>query len=387
MTDISALGRTAVSPGLGDESLTVDLAGGAPITIRSELPGVLAWLQEMLTPGFSLREENDTALHVAIDAETDRDREAHRGPTPEASLPCFALDTKVIRLPGRAVGSSFVLEDEHRGTRFQLAPGSVRISPVRPDARVRLSAMRVVREMATVGALAVDGRIQLHAACLAWEGRCLVLAGPKRAGKTTLLARLAASTGAEIVANDRLILRDTAHGWQVTGVPTIVSVRPGTMRRLPDLFQTVPAVRRPVDLTLREATSAAARFGVVTRPSQLSLSPAQLAHEVGSRLSQGGPLACLAVIDLQDGPGDFHVRRLSRAQAAEAIEGVRYGASNREEEPTVFARTFSSSDREPTRGPLEHDDSTHDWVRVGVTERFLSSPRAPEKLLRTLLSG
>jgi hypothetical protein len=241
--------------------------------------------------------------------------------------------------------------------------------------------------MATVGALAVGGRIQLHASCLAWEGRCLVLAGPKRAGKTTLLARLAASTGAEIVTNDRLILHDAASGWQVTGVPTIVKVRTGTMRRLPDLFRTVPNVAHPIDLTLREATSAAAEFGVVTEPRRLSLSPAQLAHEVGSRLSQGGPLARLAVIGVQDGVGDFHVRRLSRAQAAETIEGVRYGASGREDEPTVFERTFSTGDREPTPGPLEHDLSTHDWVRVGVTERFLTSPGAPEKLLDALLSG
>jgi hypothetical protein len=382
MTEMSALGRTAVSTGSGGESLTVDLAGGAPITIRSELPAVLAWLEEMLAPGFSVRqEEDDTALRVEIGAEIVRDS----GWTPEASLPCFALDTEVLRLPGRAVGSSFVLEDEHWGTRYQVAPGSVRITPSRPHARVRLSALRVVREIATVGALAVGGRIQLHASCLAWEGRCLVLAGPKRAGKTTLLARLAASTGAEIVANDRLILRNTAHGWQVTGVPTIVSVRPGTMRRLPDLFQAVPAVPRPVDLTLREATSAAARVGVVTEPSQLSLSPAQLAHEVGSGLSQGGPLACLAVIGVEAGVGDFHVRRLSRAEATETIERVRYGASTRGHESTVFERTFSSGDREPPRGPLEHDLSAHDWVRVGVTDRFLSSPGAPEKLLRTLL--
>ena len=383
MTDMAALGWMTMSMRSGGESLTVDLAGGAPITIRSELPGVLAWLEEMLAPGFSVQKQDDdaTALRVTIGAEMVRDSEW----TPEATFACFALDTEVLRLPGRAVGSSFVLEDEHWGTRYQLAPGSVRITPSRPDARVRLSALRVVREMATVGALAAGGRIQLHASCLAWEGRCLVLAGPKRAGKTTLLARLAASTGAEIVTNDRLILRDTAHGWQVTGVPTIVSVRPGTMRRLPELFRTVPAVVRPVDLALQEATSAAARFGVVTEPSQLSLSPAQLAHEVGSRLSQGGPLACLAVVGVQAGPGDFHVQRLSRAQAAETIEAVRYGASARADEPTVFARTFSAGGREPIRGALEHDLSALDWVRVGVTERFLTSPGAPEKLLRTLL--
>ncbi len=381
MTDIAAPERMARPAPAEGETLTVDLAGGAPITIRSELPGVLAWLEEILAPGFSVQEEEGTALRVEIAAEIVRDG----GWPPATSLPCFALDNEVLRLPGRAVGSSFVLEDEHWGTRYEVAPGSVRISPSRPDARVRLSALRVVREMATVDALAVGGRIQLHAACLAWEGRCLVLAGPKRAGKTTLLARLAASTGAAIVTNDRLILRDTPHGWQVTGVPTIVSVRPGTMRRLPDLFRTVPAMPRPVDLTLQEAISAAARVGVVTEPSQLSLSPAQLAHEVGSRLSQGGPLACLAVIGVDAGVGDFHLRRLSRAEATETIEEVRYGASTREDESTVFERTFSGGDREASRAPLEHDLSAHAWVRVGVTDRFLSSPGAPEKLLRTLL--
>ena len=383
MAEMSAPGQTAMSTKPAGERLTVDLAGGTPITIRSELPGLLAWLEEMLAPGFSLRIPDDLGLHVTIGAESVRDSAW----APEGSLACFALDTAVLRLPGRAVGSSFVLEDEHWGTRYQVGPGSVRITPSRRHARVRLSALRVVREMATVGALAVGGRIQLHASCLAWEGRCLVLAGPKRAGKTTLLARLAASTGAEIVANDRLMLRDTAHGWQVTGVPTIVSVRPGTMRRVPDLFRTVPAVARPVDLTLAEATSAAARFGVVTEPSQLSLSPAQLAQEVGTRLSPGGALACLAVIAVEAGAGDFHVRRLSREEAVEAIEGVRYGARAPGEEPTVFERTFSGGDAEPPEAPLEHDLAALDWFRVGVTERFLTSPGAPEKLLRTLMPG
>jgi hypothetical protein len=380
MEDMPVRVRPTVSCEPRGESLTVALAGGTPITIRSEVAGVLPWLEEVLAPAFSVIEDGGAAMRVLISSERAQDDSC----APGSSFPCFALDTEVRRLPGRSVGSSFVLDDERWGTRYEVGPDLVRISASGPHARIRVAALRVVREMATVHALADVGRVQLHASCLAWEGRCVVLAGPKRAGKTTLLARLAASTGAAIVANDRVILHPSETGWQVTGVPTIASVRPGTMRLLPDLFRTVPAVPRPIDLTIPEAAAAAARFGTVTEPTALSLSPAQLAREVGSTLCAGRPLACLAVIGIDSDFGDFHVERLSQRDAADAIKRVRYGANARADAPTVFERVFAGDHRGSATEPPAPDLAASPWVQIGITERFLTSPDAPRALMRTL---
>ena len=66
--------------------------------------------------------------------------------------------------------------------------------------------MRVVRELVTAGALADGSRVELHASALAHDGRIIVLAGPKEAGKTTLMARLASVGKFAIAGNDRLLV-------------------------------------------------------------------------------------------------------------------------------------------------------------------------------------
>jgi len=64
---------------------------------------------------------------------------------------------------------------------------------------------------AGTGPAAPGETLTLHASCVAWGGRALLLAGPSGAGKSTLALAMMA-LGADLVADDRTVLRATCDG-------------------------------------------------------------------------------------------------------------------------------------------------------------------------------
>lgn len=349
---------------------------GVRVSVSSEVDGMIGWLAEALVPGFTVVAGEEAAqLRVVVTGE----------PIPcgdlGQSLPCFLNDGGVVRLPGRRRGATCVVEDDRWGARYEIGPGGVRVSPSRPGARLRAAAFRVVREIA-ISCARATGPVELHASAVRWRGRCVVIAGSKGAGKTTTLARLAASAGAGIVANDRVLLTRAAAGWEVTGVPTIVSVRAPTMRSMSGLFATVPAVARPADLTLREAERAAHGNGTARGSAPTWLTMPQLARQVGGDLVAGGPLACVLALDAGRAAEDFSADPMSRADAAEAFARVRF-AAGAAHEPTVFDLAYGAETRERPDG----DGIDVPWLRASVGPGFLTSPDAPARLLRTVAGG
>jgi energy-coupling factor transporter ATP-binding protein EcfA2 len=210
---------------------------------------------------------------------------------------------------------------------------------------MRTRVMRVVRELVTTRALASSDRFQLHAAALAHQGRALLLAGPKGAGKTTLLGSLTA-TGAAILANDRVLLRadaspaaDVPASFVVHGVPTIVSIRPGTLALLPRLARGVVAGERLVHLTLAEADVARPRRGNAAPSAALALSPAQLARQLDTRLGAPAPLGAVVFPEPHSDPDGLAVERLDAEDAERRLLTARYGRHTGTSEATVFDLT------------------------------------------------
>jgi hypothetical protein len=93
-----------------------------------------------------------------------------------------------------------------------------------PDAVTVL--VRRIRAVASA-ALYEHGWVPLHAAAVvdAW-GRALVLFGPSRSGKTTILLSLLRAGAGALLANDRVFVCD---GW-ARGLPVSIGVRPDTAR-------------------------------------------------------------------------------------------------------------------------------------------------------------
>ena len=102
----------------------------------------------------------------------------------------FTLDSRLVRLPRWNGGATdeVVAFDEEFDVYYTVSEARRQVDvlarTLRPWGRVAL--LRVVRELAMEEA-AADGGVFLHAAAFERDGIAYVIAGPKHAGKTTLL--------------------------------------------------------------------------------------------------------------------------------------------------------------------------------------------------------
>ena len=141
--------------------------------------------------------------------------------------------------------------------------------------------MRVVRELLVAGAKAADRLLDLHAAAFATSVGAVLLVGPKQAGKTTLLTHFLRCQQVSLIANDRVLVDVEPVPPIAFGVPTLVSVRKGTLELFPDLRRTPN--ERPAIFHSEESPESAIFDASYAAPSRdFGLSPAQLAQRCGS---------------------------------------------------------------------------------------------------------
>jgi hypothetical protein len=196
--------------------------------------------------------------------------------------------------------------------------------------------MRVIRETASVRALKDPDLLLLHAAALEHCGKAVLIAGPKGSGKTTSLLYLAAASGARILANDRSLLCLRGAEIEVRGMPTVVSIRNGTLEllRLPRLH----ALRRtasPSRHTLAELEAlAAVAQGVPGEPFRLS--PAQLGYVAGVSLSARGTLSAILFPEARTEEASVRLDRLSVSEATRRLQSARFGIASAKTSPTIF---------------------------------------------------
>lgn len=252
--------------------------------------------------------------------------------------PCFALDQHVLEHPASRSEGALVVRDTQYGARYFLGPDSVTVSRDDPAPRSRAAVMRVVRELATARALADGSRLQLHAAALEHEGKLIVLAGPKRSGKTTLALRLAACGRLAIVGNDRLLLTPSpAHpgAWAVRGIPTVVSVRPGTRAQL-GMFDDIPAAPSPAHLTVAELDAQARQHAPYEPGARVKVSLAQFARAAGVPLAGDGTLSHVLILAVDHDLDGFGIEPCRGVVARASLETVRYGSRPDGTPRTVF---------------------------------------------------
>jgi hypothetical protein len=311
---------------------------GTTIAVTSDLPSTSAWLDEFLIPAFDpwTGDVPDFAVRIVSDPVVHEAVASSRPPGRLHEALCFALDQEIVRHPSWTVSDRTVLADERRGIFYVLAGTQVDVVVHPRSDRLRVGAMRVIRELAVVRALSSTDRLQLHAAGLDLDGRGLLLAGPKGAGKTTLLGYLASSTRASILTNDRVILRAAERGFAIHGIPTIVTVRPGTLALLPRLAQGVPAVERPAHLTLAEVDAALACAGNTDGTVALKLSPPQLARQLGVTLGACAELGAIAFPEAHPDPDKLAVEGLAERDAERRLLAARFGLRSGEGCPTAF---------------------------------------------------
>jgi hypothetical protein len=215
--------------------------GGIEISIASDDAEDESWLEEFLCPPFAPAPRATLTVEVRIDSRRSS-RWLSQGPHRDGERgDLFSLDGRFDSYP-RWSGEKDLLCDQTHQIFFRWPePHRLEIvaSNSTPRDKRRLALLRAVRELVSMQAQ-VRGHLALHASAIAWRGRGLAFLGPRRAGKTTTLLACLQVPGASLITNDRLYL--DPERLTITGMPTVLSVREGTLERLPQLAARLAAM-------------------------------------------------------------------------------------------------------------------------------------------------
>lgn len=308
--------------------------GGLAIRVEAA-EGHLRWLTEFIGPHFESGPE--TAPHacgIRLVEDARRYQIAVDAGPAGGSLDVLALDAGPLSLP-RWQGAETRLFEVKRSLFYEIAslPLTVTIVSAPDNHEVRSALFSVVRELATNHAQRA-GDLLLHASAFAVGRRGVVIAGPKKAGKTTLLVHALHRGSPEYVSNDRVLVTDEASPRAI-GVPTVVRMRRGTL----DLF---PALARSVDSAGYEHRLALDEVSDHREPRAASpsgarrVSHAQLCRTMGVAARPECVIAAVVFPRITEEPGTFELRRLARADVVKRLEGALFGVRGGRSTSDVF---------------------------------------------------
>jgi hypothetical protein len=264
---------------------------GIAVGVASPDPTHLAWLEEFLVPAFEKTDVGACDRWVVLDTDAARHATAlARGAVSgKPAVACFAMDGAMISHPqwtGAEPGERTLFDEEYRAFyRIDGRTGHVQILAGGPPSLTRVAMMRVVRELAMTACLG-HGGLLLHGAAFALGGLGVLLAGPKRAGKTTLLLHALQATGAAFVANDRVFAWSADGRLVLRGMPTVVTIRPETLAMFPRVVARARAGAYWHGRTLAESHHSGERRLALSAAGAATLTPAQLC-----RVTRVAPLA------------------------------------------------------------------------------------------------
>ena len=308
--------------------------------VATETSAQLEWLRDCLVPHFREKPASDPDWRVAFSTNAVRFREvmSRRRHPCEETLPFFALDSRLVSLPrwNADDDAETLAFDEEFDVFFSVRRDRREVDVLarepRPWARVAL--LRVVRELAMEEA-AEGGGLFLHAAAFERDGVAYVVAGPKHAGKTSLLTHALTSGNARFIANDRVLLEHSADGYTVRGMPTLVNVRAGTRRFFDRFF--APHGFGPDDGCLtRDERDPERRRGVARCDEALILNPRQFADALGTTVSTGGRLGAILFPVVSTAVDGCEIDELTAAQTRPLLAAALFPTNARYGKPTAF---------------------------------------------------
>ncbi len=317
------------------ETLTIDVGTdeGAP----------LAWLIEFLAPAFQAVPPDPSAADHLVLFETTPARHAKlQGALASASLETldgFTYDGCFSRHPGWVADDGRIwVQDERHDTFHGVDDGarSVFVVAGRRAPYARVALMRVVRELATI-ALHRSERLPLHGAAFVHDGRAVLLCGPKRSGKTSLLIH-ALRCGGAFISNDRLFA-STEAPVAAHSMPTIVMLRDDTLNRFDPLKQAYESARFDRSRTIAECAPG------VTRPppratqafARPGISPAQFCRLLGVSMQPAAPVGMILFPRVDASVDGIRIEPLPADLAQQAMQKSLLKPSH----PTRYSQVFA----------------------------------------------
>jgi hypothetical protein len=252
------------------------------ITIRASLERAadLQWLEEFFLPWFE-RSDDAPDVEVLVSRDPAGYKQLLASEPGEARVKAFMMDNRTVEFPIWNVrGAQLAFHDEEHRMFFLRTGKTIRLVCGDREGSLRMNVMRVLRELAMGVAQLRGGRL-LHASAVAIEGRALIITGPRQAGKTSLLTYLLANSPAQFLCNDRLLVKQYDRSIRLLGIPTIVSIRDGTLDLFPGMRQSIENQRFTTRATLAEARASKGQTLAPQKQGRLSLSPHQYCALLG----------------------------------------------------------------------------------------------------------
>jgi hypothetical protein len=320
---------------LAYETLTIDVGADEQAT--------LAWLIEFLAPAFqAVPSDPSLADHLVLFETTPtryaKLRDALGAASPQ-TLDGFTYDGRFSRHPGWVADDGRIwVHDERHDTFYGVddAARSVFVVAGHPGPYPRVALMRVVRELATI-ALHRSDRLPVHGAAFVHDGTAVLLCGPKRSGKTSLLIH-ALRCGGAFISNDRLFV-STEAPVAARSMPTIVMLRNDTLDRFEQLKEAFEAARFDRGRTIAECAPGIARpepraARDFDRPG---ISPAQLCHLLGVPMQPAAPVGTLLLPRVDQNVDGILIEALPASLAQQALEKSLLKPSH----PTRYSQVFA----------------------------------------------
>lgn len=310
---------------------TIHLAyRGLCARIQSPDAGELVWLEEFLAPAFTRADGAPADGEVVVRDDAERFAALRAGAErADAEVALLVLDSGAQLLPAWRDGERRVVLDEPARVAYLITADRRRLELVaaRADDARRTALMKLVRELAMSAAWSPRSLV-LHAAACVLGDRAVLIAGPKRAGKSSLLLHLLGAAGARLLANDRAVLALDGERALAHGMPTIVNLRPDTVAaRFADEAARRAAHRFHFARTLAEAER---REPAADRSERaLTCSPAQLGRLLGVDLVGSAAATALLLPRVAAEASGIALRRLDDAEAAERLSGALFAAATR----------------------------------------------------------
>lgn len=313
------------------------------IDVSSDHDADLIWLQNFLGPSYQRVESpaEPTGCRVGLRADpawNDRRQawERERGAGHQGDVLAHVLDGTDLHLPciRQADGTLLAWEEQFSCFYQQDAEGACTllqpVGPPRPR-RQRLVLMRAVREFVLHHELR-SGALALHAAGLVQGNRAVLFAGPRRAGKTTLLsACLGLVPDLQLLANDRVMVSSQGHGWRCRGMATAVSVRREGEHLLPELH------RRLLAHALGpEAGPGEPKAREFQQDDRLILSPGQFCGGLGVSMAPESSLAAIMLPRIEPAARRLRWQRMRPENAAAVMSRALFGAAHPHSRSELF---------------------------------------------------
>jgi hypothetical protein len=322
------------------------------VAVSSDDASHLSWLEEFLAPSFlvgrrGVARDFPADCTIALTSDQERyERLCAGGPSGEMA-DAYALDRKIMQLPTwNSEGASRVAWDEESNVFHIVDATAHHIQIVAPDHKpisdtgctVRIAFMRAVREVTMLHTRGVGSL--MHAAAFALGDAGVLAAGPKRAGKTTLLTYALTAAGAALVANDRVLVRPSGEEAVVRGMPTILTLREGTLEFFPEIRTRLTEAGLHIGATLQEAkrkASSGSPFAVgPSGEGHFAVTGAQLCEAAGTTQIAEARLAGILFPRVGDSRGALTLHRLEPDDAFGELTRSVFGSDRRPATRALF---------------------------------------------------